>query len=78
MTVIYAFSCPSTKGATYPSGMSFWHFDSRWATAGGHLYDTCIDTSTISFSDIGILGNGTKTESFDIVKTYTSTGCYDQ
>jgi len=74
MTIIYAFSCPSTKGATKPSGMSFWdHADNFSATDGGQLYDTYIDASLSSYNQVNPLGTDYFSTPFNNVKTYTST-----
>lgn len=74
MTIIYAFSCPSTKGATKPSGMSFWdHADNFNITDGGQLYDTYIDTSVSSYNQVNPIAVDYYSTPFSNVKTYTST-----
>ena len=74
MTIIYAFSCPSTKGATKPSGMSFWdHADNFHPMDGGQLYDTYIDTSVSSYNQVNPLTVENYSTPFSNVKTYTST-----
>lgn len=74
MTIIYAFSCPSTKGATKPSGMSFWdHADNFTATDGGQLYDTYIDTAVSSYNQVNPVSTDYFSTPFSSVKTYTST-----
>lgn len=74
MTIIYAFSCPSTKGATKPSGMSFWdHADEFHPAYGGQLYDTYIDTAVSSYNQVNPVGTDFFSTPFSSVKTYTST-----
>jgi len=73
MTIIYAFSCPSTKGATKPSGMSFWdHADEFRPDQGGQLYDTYIDTAVSSYNQVNPIAIDYFSTPFSNVKTYAT------
>ena len=69
-TILIAFACPSVGTNTLPCGMGFWHYGDSWVLAGGHLYDTCIDTS--SFNRVEVVGILQKSNALGGVKVYTT------
>ena len=70
-TVIFAFSCPTTRTAANPSGMAFGNYDSPWITNAGQMYETYIDTTATSVNDICPLSYDYSSSPIANIKSYT-------
>lgn len=70
-TVIFAFSCPTTRTTANPSGMAFGNYDSPWIIRAGQMYQTYIDTATTSVNSIYPLGNYFNSSPITGIKSYT-------
>jgi hypothetical protein len=70
-TVIFAFSCPSTRTSTNPSGMAFGNYDSPWIASAGQFYETYIDTSAVSVNLVMALRADVKSSPITGIQSYT-------
>lgn len=70
-TVIFAFSCPTTRTTANPSGMAFGNYDSPWIIHAGQMYQTYIDTATTSVNSIYPIGTLFKSSPITNIKSYT-------
>ena len=70
-TVIFAFSCPTTRTAANPSGMAFGNYDSPWILSAGQFYETYIDTAALSVNIVYALRPQIKSLQITGITSYT-------
>jgi len=70
-TVIFAFSCPTTRTTANPSGMVFGNYDSPWILYAGQMYQTYIDTTATSVNNIFPLSHDYSSATIANIKSYT-------
>ena len=70
-TVIFAFSCPTTRTTANPSGMTFGNYDSPWILYAGQMYQTYIDTTATSVNNIYPITHHFTLSPISNIKSYT-------